>query len=73
MYISNRRRDKKYGPPDLAASKEAGMQDKTEYENKVRFLAVVARPLLNISAPGFPLCALNILMYSLVRYSVRLL
>ncbi|KAJ7910095.1 major facilitator superfamily domain-containing protein [Mycena leptocephala] len=28
------RRDKKYGPPDLAASKEAGMQDKTEYENK---------------------------------------
>ncbi|KAF7328265.1 MFS general substrate transporter [Mycena venus] len=24
----------KYGPPDLGASKEAGMQDKTEYENK---------------------------------------
>jgi hypothetical protein len=36
MYISNKRRDKKYGPPDLAASKEAGMLDKTEYENKVR-------------------------------------
>ncbi|KAJ7131060.1 major facilitator superfamily domain-containing protein [Mycena epipterygia] len=34
MYMSNRRRDKKYGPPDMAASKEAGMQDKTEYENK---------------------------------------
>ncbi|KAF7329110.1 MFS general substrate transporter [Mycena kentingensis (nom. inval.)] len=34
MFLSNRRRDKKYGPPDLPASKEAGMQDKTEYENK---------------------------------------
>ncbi|KAJ7625894.1 major facilitator superfamily domain-containing protein [Roridomyces roridus] len=34
MFMSNRRRDKKYGPPDLAASKEAGMQDKTEFENK---------------------------------------
>ncbi|KAJ7830731.1 major facilitator superfamily domain-containing protein [Mycena olivaceomarginata] len=34
MYISNQRRDRKYGPPDLGASKEAGMQDKTEYENK---------------------------------------
>ncbi|KAJ7609432.1 major facilitator superfamily domain-containing protein [Roridomyces roridus] len=34
MYMVNRRRDKEYGPPDLAASKEAGMQDKTEYENK---------------------------------------
>ncbi|KAJ7728537.1 major facilitator superfamily domain-containing protein [Mycena metata] len=34
MYVSNKRRDKKYGPPDVAASKEAGMQDKTEYENK---------------------------------------
>ncbi|KAJ7131866.1 major facilitator superfamily domain-containing protein [Mycena crocata] len=34
MYLSNRRRDKQYGPPDVAASKEAGMQDKTEYENK---------------------------------------
>ncbi|KAJ7459237.1 major facilitator superfamily domain-containing protein [Mycena latifolia] len=34
MFISNKRRDKKYGPPDLVASKEAGMQDKTEYENK---------------------------------------
>ncbi|KAJ7679489.1 major facilitator superfamily domain-containing protein [Mycena polygramma] len=34
MYLSNKRRDKKYGPPDVAASKEAGMQDKTEFENK---------------------------------------
>ncbi|KAJ7669657.1 major facilitator superfamily domain-containing protein [Mycena rosella] len=34
MYISNKRRNKKYGLPDLVASKEAGMQDKTEYENK---------------------------------------
>ncbi|KAJ7055980.1 major facilitator superfamily domain-containing protein [Mycena amicta] len=35
LFLSNRRRNKKYGPPDVAASKEAGMQDKTEYENKV--------------------------------------
>ncbi|KAJ7166961.1 major facilitator superfamily domain-containing protein [Mycena filopes] len=34
MYVSNKRRDKKYGPPDVAASKEAGMLDKTEFENK---------------------------------------
>ncbi|KAJ7509482.1 major facilitator superfamily domain-containing protein [Mycena galericulata] len=34
MYLANKGRDKKYGTPDLAASKEAGMQDKTEYENK---------------------------------------
>uniref|UniRef100_A0A0W0GAA7 Major facilitator superfamily (MFS) profile domain-containing protein n=1 Tax=Moniliophthora roreri TaxID=221103 RepID=A0A0W0GAA7_MONRR len=31
---SNARRNKKYGPPDEAASREAGMQDKTEFENK---------------------------------------
>lgn len=35
MLVSNRRRDRKYGPPDVAVSKEAGMQDKTEFENKV--------------------------------------
>jgi hypothetical protein len=29
------RRNKIYGLPDEAASKEAGMQDKTEFENKV--------------------------------------
>ncbi|KAJ7358492.1 major facilitator superfamily domain-containing protein [Mycena albidolilacea] len=34
MYITNKRRDAKYGEPDVTASKEAGMQDKTEYENK---------------------------------------
>ncbi|KAJ6533655.1 major facilitator superfamily domain-containing protein [Mycena capillaripes] len=34
MWLSNRKRDKKYGKPDVAASKEAGMQDKTQYENK---------------------------------------
>ncbi|KAJ7207335.1 major facilitator superfamily domain-containing protein [Mycena haematopus] len=34
LYIVNKRRDKKYGLPDVAAAKEAGMQDKTEYENK---------------------------------------
>ncbi|KAJ7056258.1 major facilitator superfamily domain-containing protein [Mycena amicta] len=34
LFLSNRRRNNKYGPPDVAASKEAGMQDKTEYENK---------------------------------------
>ncbi|ESK94091.1 allantoate permease [Moniliophthora roreri MCA 2997] len=32
---SNAHRNKKYGPPDEAASREAGMQDKTEFENKV--------------------------------------
>ncbi|KAK7029387.1 hypothetical protein VNI00_014641 [Paramarasmius palmivorus] len=31
---TNARRNKVYGPPDEAASKEAGMQDKTEFENK---------------------------------------
>jgi hypothetical protein len=34
MYFSNKRRDKLYGIADHAASNEAGMQDKTEYENK---------------------------------------
>ncbi|PBK76232.1 MFS general substrate transporter [Armillaria solidipes] len=29
----NKRRDRIYGPPDFAKSKEAGMQDKTEWEN----------------------------------------
>ncbi len=32
----NKRRDRIYGPPDFAKSKEAGMQDKTEWENTVR-------------------------------------
>jgi hypothetical protein len=44
MYISNQRRDRKYGPPDLGASKEAGMQDKTEYENKV---LIITSPYFN--------------------------
>ncbi|KAJ9639604.1 hypothetical protein H2204_003674 [Knufia peltigerae] len=34
MFLSNKRRDQKYGMADKAASNEAGMQDKTEYENK---------------------------------------
>ncbi|KAJ7215513.1 major facilitator superfamily domain-containing protein, partial [Mycena pura] len=34
MFWFNHRRNKKYGTPDVAASREAGMQDKTEYENK---------------------------------------
>ncbi|KAK4556663.1 hypothetical protein LTR86_006234 [Recurvomyces mirabilis] len=34
MYMSNRRRDKTYGPADKSASNEAGMQDQTEFENK---------------------------------------
>jgi hypothetical protein len=34
MYIVNRRRDRLYGPPNKADSDEAGMQDKTEFENK---------------------------------------
>ncbi|KAK0224722.1 major facilitator superfamily domain-containing protein [Armillaria nabsnona] len=29
----NKRRDRIYGPPDVTKSKEAGMQDKTEWEN----------------------------------------
>ncbi|KAK7024731.1 hypothetical protein R3P38DRAFT_3269515 [Favolaschia claudopus] len=35
MFTINKRRDNKYGEPDVAAAKEAGMQDKTEYENKL--------------------------------------
>ncbi|KAF9026835.1 MFS general substrate transporter [Hymenopellis radicata] len=34
MFISNKRRNQKYGAPDMAKSMEAGMQDKTEWENK---------------------------------------
>ncbi|KAK0479698.1 major facilitator superfamily domain-containing protein [Armillaria novae-zelandiae] len=33
MFGFNKRRDRVYGPPDIAKSKEAGMQDKTEWEN----------------------------------------
>ena len=34
LIVVNRRRDRKYGPADKARSSEAGMQDKTEFENK---------------------------------------
>lgn len=34
MFIINRRRDSRYGPSDKARSNEAGMQDRTEFENK---------------------------------------
>ncbi|KAK8129172.1 transporter [Apiospora kogelbergensis] len=34
MYMFNKRRDQKYGPPNKAASDEAGMKDQTEFENK---------------------------------------
>lgn len=34
MFVSNKRRDKKYGPADKLRSNEMGMQDKHEYENK---------------------------------------
>lgn len=34
MYVVNRRRDSRYGPADKARSNEAGMQDRTEFENK---------------------------------------
>jgi hypothetical protein len=34
LIVTNRRRDSKYGPADKARSSEAGMQDKTEFENK---------------------------------------
>ncbi|KAH9885922.1 major facilitator superfamily domain-containing protein [Xylariomycetidae sp. FL2044] len=34
MFLMNRRRDRIYGPADKQASDEAGMQDKTEFENK---------------------------------------
>ncbi|KAK6063916.1 MFS transporter [Seiridium cupressi] len=39
MYLNNRRRDRIYGPANEEASDEAGMQDKTEFENKdVRYI-----------------------------------
>ncbi|KAJ8087177.1 hypothetical protein PM082_006005 [Marasmius tenuissimus] len=34
LVMFNNKRNKVYGPPDEPASREAGMQDKTEYENK---------------------------------------
>ncbi|KAG4418903.1 hypothetical protein IFR04_007939 [Cadophora malorum] len=34
MFFTNKRRDKKYGPANKESSNEAGMQDKTEFENK---------------------------------------
>ncbi|KAJ9618494.1 hypothetical protein H2203_009091 [Taxawa tesnikishii (nom. ined.)] len=34
MFFSNRRRDRLYGPANKELSNEAGMQDKTEFENK---------------------------------------
>ncbi|RYP18150.1 hypothetical protein DL765_004076 [Monosporascus sp. GIB2] len=34
MVAANKRRDKKYGPPNKAASDECGMRDVTEFENK---------------------------------------
>ncbi|KAJ0367771.1 hypothetical protein COL154_002992 [Colletotrichum chrysophilum] len=34
MYLVNRHRDKKYGEPNRESSKEAGMRDQTEFENK---------------------------------------
>jgi hypothetical protein len=37
MFTANKRRDRKYGKPtpeSRARADEAGMQDKTEYENK---------------------------------------
>ena len=34
MIYSNKRRDRVYGPANKEASNEAGMQDKTEFENK---------------------------------------
>jgi hypothetical protein len=34
MYLVNRRRDSRYGQADKARSNEAGMQDRTEFENK---------------------------------------
>jgi hypothetical protein len=33
MFFANRHRDRKYGLADKQASDEAGMQDKTEFEN----------------------------------------
>ncbi|KAI8192316.1 hypothetical protein K4K51_003869 [Colletotrichum sp. SAR 10_75] len=34
MYLVNRHRNKKYGEPNRESSKEAGMRDQTEFENK---------------------------------------
>ncbi|KAK3711467.1 hypothetical protein LTR37_009646 [Vermiconidia calcicola] len=34
MFVMNRRRDRKYGPPNRERSDEAGMRDMTEFENK---------------------------------------
>lgn len=34
MFLTNRHRDKQYGPADKEASDEAGMRDQTEFENK---------------------------------------
>jgi hypothetical protein len=34
MFVANKLRDRRYGPADKAASDEAGMRDKTEFENK---------------------------------------
>ncbi|KAG4432448.1 hypothetical protein IFR05_012063 [Cadophora sp. M221] len=34
MFFMNRYRDRKYGPANKESSNEAGMQDKTEFENK---------------------------------------
>lgn len=34
MFMSNRRRDRIYGPANKEASNEAGMLDETEFENK---------------------------------------
>lgn len=59
MYISNKRRDKKYGPQDIPAAKEAGMQDKTEFENKVSFPFKLCC-VFDVWASGFPLCTLTV-------------
>lgn len=34
MFTTNRYRDRTYGPADKEASNEAGMQDRTEFQNK---------------------------------------
>jgi hypothetical protein len=34
MYFMNKRRDRVYGSANKANSDEAGMQDRTEFENK---------------------------------------
>lgn len=34
MFTVNRYRDKKYGAPNKESSNEAGMRNKTEFENK---------------------------------------